>query len=135
MRGEQGGEENVRKFIDYVDALVKVGQKLPMRDGRANLSAMATACGFDRGVFYTNHALKALLDEAVDSVGLQQRTAQSSASRSSRAPSPVAGTAAFSSGASDSEILALRAEVRQLKSELARYEPIRRLMAEKGRMP
>lgn len=64
--GQQKGAENVAKLKAYLDDVDVV----PARAGKANVSAIAEACGFDRGVLYQNPAAKEALDEAVASKGL-----------------------------------------------------------------
>jgi hypothetical protein len=64
VRGVPKGEENVRLLGVYLDELAAIGCGLPARDGRPNLSVIADACGFGRGVFYNNDAAKKVLDDA-----------------------------------------------------------------------
>lgn len=78
VRGELGGFENVKRLHTYIDALRKDRRGLPQRAGGPNLSAIAKACGFDRGVFYTNEEAKFLLDDAQRELGLDHEVRQPS---------------------------------------------------------
>jgi hypothetical protein len=71
VRGVQKGEENVRRLGVYLDEMTAEGRGLPARDGRPNLSVIAEACAFDRGVFYSNQTAKMLLDDAHRRLGLE----------------------------------------------------------------
>lgn len=65
--GKQAGEENVEKLRDYLNAIDAV----PERSGKANISAIAEACGFQRQVLYKNPAAKDLLERAITAKGLK----------------------------------------------------------------
>ncbi|WP_417431396.1 DUF6262 family protein [Kiloniella sp.] len=65
--GKQAGEENVEKLRHYLNAIDAV----PERSGKANISAIAEACGFQRQVLYKNPAAKELLEKAIAEKGLK----------------------------------------------------------------
>jgi hypothetical protein len=136
MRGAAKGEENAQRLASYIAALRAEKRGLPARDGRPNLSVIAQACGFDRGVFYANQAAKILLDEATAELGLDDgrpEPANAFEAAQIRAETKVARDKRVNS--LEEEILRLRAENGQLKVEIARYRAIERLMSETGRMP
>ncbi|MFC5509365.1 hypothetical protein ACFPN9_29555, partial [Bosea massiliensis] len=70
LSGAALGAENVEKLRRYLRQLSDEKQPLPERNGRANVSAIALACGFDRQVLYKNPGAKRLLAEAVAELGL-----------------------------------------------------------------
>ena len=56
--------ERLRKYLSGIEAL-------PSRGGQLNATAVARACGFDRGVLYQNPECKRLLNEALAAKGLR----------------------------------------------------------------
>jgi hypothetical protein len=135
-RGELGGLENAKRFRSYVDSLRAEGRGLPARNGGPNLSAIAKACGFDRGVFYANEEAKLLLDEAWVELGLADgRVEPSTAYEAARLKEESKSRGDSRSNSLEQEVLRLRAENAQLKVEIARFKAIQMLMAETGRMP
>src|SRR5215469_12222867 len=54
--GIQIGAEHVERVRQYIADLKAGGRAFPSRAGKPNLSVIAVACGFDRGVFYNNAA-------------------------------------------------------------------------------
>lgn len=135
-RGELGGQENAKRLRTYIDVLRADRRGVPARGDGPNLSAIAKACGFDRGVFYSNEEVKLLLNEAWEELGLDngrpEPTTAYEAARlkdeaKSRGDSRVSGL--------EQEVLLLRAENAQLKAEHAKYKALQRLMIETGRMP
>jgi hypothetical protein len=64
--GKQLGEEHARRLRAYIDQV----EKLPSRSDKLNISAIALACEFDRAVLYNNPACKQLLAEAIAAKGL-----------------------------------------------------------------
>jgi hypothetical protein len=137
MRGVQRGEENAARLQAYLTELAASTRKLPCRDGKPNLSVIATACGFDRGVFYTNESAKLLLDDAIVGLGLddgaplQPRTAFDEA----RIHEEGKARSDTRTKALEEEVIRLRAESARLQSENQRLRAIRDLMADTGRMP
>jgi hypothetical protein len=136
MRGVGGGEDNARRLSEYIGGLRAVQRGLPSRDGKPNLSVIAEACGFDRGVFYTNQAAKMLLDGATAELGLDNGLPPAgTAFDEARIREEVKAKADRRTKELEEEVLRLRAENARLKSENERFKAIRTLMAETGRMP
>ncbi|MDX8449862.1 DUF6262 family protein [Mesorhizobium sp. VK25A] len=135
-RGVQQGEENVRRLRAYLKGLETAQRCLPSRDGRPNLSAIADACGFDRGVFYANQTAKLLLDEAYRNLGLEEATvAAPTAFDQARLREETKARADVRSKALEEEVLRLRAENAKLREENERFRALRRLLADTGRIP
>ena len=65
--GQQVGADNVNKLKAYLDGV----EAVPARGGKVNVTAIAEACGFDRGVLYQNPTAKKMLAEAVEMKGLK----------------------------------------------------------------
>jgi len=65
--GQQKGAENVAKLKAYLDNVDAV----PARGGKANVSAIAEACGFGRSALYQNPDAKKVLEDAVATKGLK----------------------------------------------------------------
>lgn len=127
MRGVPQGQENARRLEAYLDALERDKLPLPARDGKPNLSVIALACGFDRGVLYTNAAAKSAITAAAARLGLE--AFEQRAPESVCAPDPR-----------DQRILkleqenaALRAENIDLRRRVKRLEHVESHMAETGR--
>jgi hypothetical protein len=137
VRGAQRGEENAARLQAYLDGLGANSRGLPKRDGKPNLSVIAAACGFDRGVFYTNEAAKLLLDEAIVALGLDdgRPTAAPSAFDEARIHEEGKVRADGRTKALEEEVIRLRAESARLRSENDRLRAIRTLMADTGRVP
>lgn len=125
VSGREIGERNVATLRAYLDRLQAAGELLPERSGKPNLSAIAIACGFDRQTLYKNPTAKALLDEAVRRLG----TAPPADDASDELDAKPKGDRR------DRRILqleqhnaALRAEVRGLREQLARYRHVEEAM-------
>jgi hypothetical protein len=58
--------EHFRTLKQYLDTV----ESLPARGGKLNISAVAEACGFDRGVLYTNPECNRLLKSVLEERGL-----------------------------------------------------------------
>lgn len=79
--GKAIGEENFRVLENYLAALEKEGSPVPLTaDGKPNISAIALACGFDRGVIYKNPRCKALVEEKIRSLGGDRSAAEPNSS-------------------------------------------------------
>lgn len=134
MRGVRQGEENVRRLTVYLQELSSEKRGLPARDGRPNLSVIAEACGFDRGVFYANQKAKFLLDEAYRRLGLDAGArADLTAFDEARLREESKSRADIRSKSLEEEVLRLRAEIASLRAENARYRALRELLANTGR--
>jgi hypothetical protein len=136
MRGVQKGEENVRRLSVYLDELAAERRGLPARDGRPNLSIIAEACGFDRGVFYTNQKAKMLLDDAHRRLGLDTGApADLTEFDKARLREESKSRTDSRSKSLEEEVLRLRAENASLRAENGRYRALRELLAKTGRVP
>lgn len=136
VRGELGGQENAKRLRAYIDALRADRRGVPARGSGPNLSAIAKACGFDRGVFYSNQEVKLLLNDAWEQLGLDDgmpdpTTAYEVARLKDEAKSPGNGRV----DSLEKEVLLLRSENAQLKAEAAKYKALQQLMISTGRMP
>ncbi|MDO9710756.1 DUF6262 family protein [Paracraurococcus lichenis] len=120
----------------YLDALRAEGRGLPGRDGKPNLSVIAEACEFDRGVFYANQMAKMLLDEATGQLGLDDgRARPATGFEEARLREEAKARLDGYTKALEEEVLRLRAENARLKAENESLRAIRTLMSETGRMP
>lgn len=135
-RGELGGERNVVLLQTYISELAAQGRGVPVRAGRPNLSVIAEACGFDRGVFYQNSTAKSLLDAAVAELGFATSSAKSTdAYDEARLKDESKSLDNRRLKALEEENLYLRAENSQLRAENIRFRALQQLMANTGRMP
>ena len=124
--GSAVGAENVARLKAHLEAVEREGCGLPVRGGDVNRSAIALACGFDRQVLYKNLAAKALLEAAVEKLGLAEAEEEDA---------PVVKT-----DRRDQRILtleqqnaSLRAENAGLREKLRRLEQVEDIMVTTGR--
>ncbi|TCU75433.1 hypothetical protein EDE08_103656 [Bradyrhizobium sp. R2.2-H] len=124
--GSEIGAENVERLQGFLESLRQEGRKLPERGGKANFSAIALACGFDRQVLYKNPAAKRLLDDALQQLGLADAGGDEK---------PI-----VKSDRRDQRILtleqqnaSLRAENAGLREKLRHLEQVEDIMVETGR--
>jgi hypothetical protein len=66
----QIGEDNLCKLQNYIASLESAGKKFPSRAGNPNVSAIASACGFDRQVIYKNDKCKKLFEDSIRDIGI-----------------------------------------------------------------
>ncbi|GEO99119.1 hypothetical protein [Methylobacterium haplocladii] len=128
MTGESGreiGERNVAALRAYLDGLQVAGEPIPERNGRPNLSAIAIACGFDRQTLYKNQAAKVLLEEALGRLGTALPSDQASDEPEAK---PKADRRDRRILQLEQHNAALRAEVRGLREQLARYRHVEEAM-------
>jgi len=64
--GQQIAKENVARVLAYVEGLKRRGERMPLRRGQPNWTAIALACGFGRGVFYDNDDARGVIEQAVN---------------------------------------------------------------------
>jgi hypothetical protein len=128
--GTEIGAENVASLRAYLDRLAEAGERLPLRAGKPNLSAIAIACGFDRQVLYKNPAAKALIDDIVAKIPEQPE-----ATNADTEEKPVSKT-----DRRDRRIMqleqdnaSLRAENQSLRDRLRRIEHVEEIMVQSGR--
>jgi hypothetical protein len=123
--GKQLGEEHTQRLRAYLDRV----DGLPSRGGKLNISAVALACQFDRAVLYNNPACKQMLADAVAAKGLLGILSQGTADDVDDS------TARFERRIHRLEQLnaALKAEVYELRRQLARSPVIEDHVVETGR--
>jgi len=68
---QEVGKVHVKSLEIYLSGLRAKREGLPSRNGKVNMSAVATASGFNREVLYQNPLCKKLLQDAVTSLGLR----------------------------------------------------------------
>jgi hypothetical protein len=137
--GQQIGAENAEKLRNYLEVLKSKGVRLPSRDGKADKSAIAVACGFNRQTLYNNPEAVALLEQAVCEIGLEDENVP-----------PVGGKLEHvrrrldqrdrriqqleeKLTAKEAENAELRKEKRGLKEKLHQYEVFEEIMTSNGR--
>ncbi len=136
FRGELGALENVRRLNTYLAALRAEKRSLPARADAPNLTAIAKACGFDRGVFYQNEMAKILLDEAWRELGADnEQTKPATAFEAVQLKNEVKKKADVRTKGLEDELIRLRAENAALRAENLRLIAIRRMVVEAGRIP
>lgn len=136
--GQQVGAENVGKLRVYLDALKAKGARIPSRNGKVDKSALAIACGFNRQTLYNNPEAIALLEQAVEDIGLDKGSP------------PKDGKAVHLQQQMDvrdrriqrleqllttrtAENSALRQEIKELKEQLRRYALLEESISTNGR--
>jgi hypothetical protein len=112
---QQISEEHYRRLEEYIQRLREADLKLPSRGGKANKTAVATACGFNRETFTQNKRFEKLLNDAVENLGLDiLAKAPEAARRDNHDKSRIT--------ALEQQLAALRSENYELRRKLARYE-------------
>lgn len=137
--GQQLGAENAKKLRYYLEELKSKGAHLPSRDGKADKSAIAVACGFNRQTLYNNPEAVVLLEQAVHDIGLEdgevpplggkiehvQRRLDQRDRRIQQLEEKLT--------TKEAENAELRREKRELKEKLRQYEIFEELMTSGGR--
>jgi hypothetical protein len=72
--GQQVGAENVERLRSYLTNLKAKGARIPSRNGKADKSAVAIACGFNRQTLYNNPEAITLLEQGVEEIGLDKNS-------------------------------------------------------------
>jgi len=118
-------EENLAKLRAWLDA----ADVIPERGGNANISAIALAAGVDRQVLYRDEA-QAAIHAAVEKKGLGMPEQQ-------RGPGgdtiPMWATQRIKD--LEEQLALTRAEVRDLRERLRRYEHLEQHMTATGLLP
>ena len=123
--GREIGERNVASLRAYLDRLQAAGEPLPERNGKPNLSAIAIACGFDRQTLYKTPTATALLEEAGGRLGTAPPVDDKSDELDAK---PKADRRDRRILQLEQHNAALRAEVRGLREQLARYRHVEEAM-------
>ena len=129
--GQEIGQEHAKAVEAYVKDLWKRQEPLPRRAGRPNLTRIATACGFDRGVFYANDAVERALDEyeAKDRIRFYDKLEQAALDRDKTEASSKQNKAIMD------RIIELEALVQSQARELERLRRLEKLMCSEGILP
>lgn len=123
--GQEVGTENVVRVRAYLNGLEAAQRRLPERDGKPNMSAIALAAGVDRQVLYKNPAAKACIEEAASRLGLEVYEARSAA--------PTRDLRDQRIHKLEQENAALRAEALHLRRRLRQVQHLEDHMVETGR--
>lgn len=134
LSGAQQGAENVARLQKYVATLKAAGRPLPAVRGKLNLTAIAKACGFDRGVFYDNVAAAAVVDEAAAELGIEG-IAHRLETAPIREEDDLVRSLRERIRRLEQDKAALTAEVQGLRARLRRTEHLEEHMVETGWLP
>lgn len=131
MSGQEIGLEHANAVDAYLQDLWERQEPLPRRAGRPNLTRIAAACGFDRGVFYSNQAASDLLaeHEKKDRIRFYDRLEQAELQREQGDSSDK------QSQALARRIVELEATVQSQAHDLQRLRRLERLMLSEGILP
>lgn len=129
--GLEIGQEHVRAIQAFLDDLWKRQEPLPRRAGKPNLTRIASACGFDRGVFYSNEGVDKALKahEERDRIRFYDKLEQAALDREG------AEVTAKQNKAVTDRIVELEAVVQSQARELERLRRLERLMCKEGVLP
>jgi hypothetical protein len=129
--GQEIGAEHAATIRAHLDSLWERQEPLPRRAGRPNLTSIAAACGFDRGIFYTNEAVAACLAEydEKDRIRFYDKLEQGELRREKTEASAKYDRAVVE------RIVELEALVQSQARELERLRRLERLMCQEGILP
>ena len=129
--GVEIGEANAESLSLYLEDRWKRQEPLPRRGGRPNLTSIAAACGFDRGVFYANPAAAELLEvhEKKDRIRFYDRLEQAELQRERVEGSEKQSQALVR------RLIDLEATVQSQARDLERLRRLERLMLSEGILP
>ena len=149
--GQQKGREHVTDVRAYVEGLKEFGGRIPMRDGKPNWTAIASACGFARGVFYTNEDARAVIEQALLEGDFGEEAENSvPGTRGDEMTTPETGRAAHTRrklegserrvqqleeqlATKNAECERLRGQVKELEERLSGFLAFEEVMATSGR--
>ncbi|HEX8131598.1 MAG TPA: hypothetical protein VF527_21055 [Pyrinomonadaceae bacterium] len=137
--GQQLGIENAEKLHDYLAELKSKGACLPSNNGKADKSAIALACGFNRQTLYNNPEAVALLKQAIHDIGLEDGAAPSGGGKIEHVQRRLdqrdrrIQQLEEKLTTKEAEIAALRREKRELTEKLRQYEIFEEVMTANGR--
>lgn len=129
--GQEIGAEHAAVLKAHLDALWQRQEPLPRRAGRPNLTTIAAACGFDRGVFYSNEAVASHLaayDER-DRVRFYDKLEQSELKREK-----AEAAAKYDRGLVE-RVIELEALVTSQARDLERLRRLEAMMCKEGILP
>lgn len=129
--GPEIGAENANALRLHLDDLWTRQEPLPRRAGKPNLTSIAAACGFDRGVFYSNPAVAEELAayDSKDRIRFYDKLAQAELKREQSD-----ATAKYDRAVVE-RIVELEALVHSQARELERLRRLEKLMCAEGILP
>ena len=119
------GADNLAKLQAWLDS----ASVIPERAGAANISAIAVAAGLDRQVLYRPEA-RAMIAQAVDRVGLGMPD-----QHLGPAADAVPAWATQRIKSLEERLTVAKAEARDLREKLRRYEHLERHLGDSGMLP
>jgi hypothetical protein len=137
--GQQIGVENAEKLRDYLTNLKSKGARLPSHYGKADKSAIAVACGFNRQTLYNNPEAVALIEQAVHDIGLEDGDVPSVSGKIEHVQRRLdqrdrrIQQLEEKLTTKEAENAELRREKRELKEKLRQYEIFEEVMTVNGR--
>jgi hypothetical protein len=129
--GPEIGAEHAGALRIHLEDLWKRQEPLPRRAGKPNLTSIAAACGFDRGVFYSNPAVAEELAayEHKDRLRFYDKLEQAELRRET-----TEAAAKYDRAVVD-RIIELEALVQSQARELERLRRLEKLMCTEGILP
>lgn len=148
LSGQQLGRSNVQKFESWIAERDAANDwKDYLRRGKLNRSEIAAECGFVRSVFGSNPDLKAVLDalerrlieqgvvvEEIAAVGASDEAREASAHAADRRVMAAKAKAEARVKALEEQNAALKAEIRDLRDQLARFKHLDDHLSGTGRL-
>ncbi len=130
MTASKSGPEIAADHVRALQRYLETVESLPARGGKLNVSAVAAACGFDRGVLYTNPECNRLLKSVLEAKslgGLSERDDEQSDDRRRILEHRV--------NQLEQRNAALMAENEDLRAKLRKFEHIENHVVATGRLP
>jgi hypothetical protein len=124
----KSAEEIVTAVKEYTKRLRDNVEPLPERSGKINVSAVAEACGFDRGRFYSNKEANDILDDYALEFGLRGIEVRDSQEDSEKLFLEQRVNEL------EKRIAAQFAEIEELRYQLAQYRHIENILVEGKRV-
>lgn len=142
MNGQQKALENVNRFKDWANSMSQDELKQIVHRGQLNRSEVAKACGFAKSVLRQNPEVKSCLSEFEDYLREKgvlpiKSVVTPDAAETELYDQNIVKSATSSKRAStlEIEVIALRAENEQLRTQLRRYKELGEVMTDIGMMP
>ena len=147
LNGKQQGDESVKRFTSWVAEREAAKDWADyIRSGKLNRSEIAMECGFDRAAFRQNPTLRELLASTEKTLSedgifaLQRVETEAADVDAERSDEAVMKRLMSAKGKTDQRLkaveeqnAALRAEVKELRSQLEAYKMIEEHLATTGR--
>jgi len=122
---QQVSDDNLARLTGYIGRLRDAGLRLPAHAGSVNKTAVARACGFARETFQQNARFAAILDAAVERLGIELPASEVAPERNSDDKARILQL--------EQQLAASRSEAHELRRRLRRYDAIAEHMAATGR--